>query len=45
MISRGVVDPTHILTKKDPLLSAIDAYKAFDERQQGWIKVALVPSL
>jgi threonine dehydrogenase-like Zn-dependent dehydrogenase len=45
LISRGEVDPTRILTEKEPLLSAIDAYKAFDERQQGWLKVELVPSL
>ena len=44
LISRGEVDPTRILTEKKPLLSAIDAYKAFDERQQGWLKVELVPS-
>ena len=25
--------------------SAIDAYKAFDERQQGWLKVELTPGL
>ncbi len=25
--------------------SAIDAYKAFDQRQPGWIKVELVPGM
>jgi len=29
---------------KEPLTSAIDAYRAFDERQPGWIKVELRPS-
>jgi len=26
-------------------MSVIDAYKAFDARQSGWIKVALKPSV
>jgi len=31
------------LTKVEPLLSAIDAYKHFDRHEPGWLKVELVP--
>jgi len=43
MVRRGTVDPTQILTQVDPLMNAIEAYKAFDQRQSGWVKVELVP--
>jgi threonine dehydrogenase-like Zn-dependent dehydrogenase len=35
--------PSRLLTQREPLTSAIDAYKAFDERQAGWLKVKLEP--
>jgi threonine dehydrogenase-like Zn-dependent dehydrogenase len=44
MIRAGVVDPSKILTKIEPLQSALDAYKAFDLRQPGWLKVEFRPS-
>lgn len=37
------IDPEHILTQQEPLTNAIDAYKAFDQRKPGWIKVELQP--
>jgi threonine dehydrogenase-like Zn-dependent dehydrogenase len=40
---RGEVDPASILTQRQPLRSAIEAYEAFDERQEGWLKVKLEP--
>jgi len=43
LVQSGVVDPTQILTQREPLTSAIDAYKAFDIRQPGWMKVELAP--
>ncbi len=43
LVETGAVDPEKILTQREPLTSAIDAYKAFDKRQPGWIKVELVP--
>lgn len=43
MVRSGSFDPTKILTQREPLLSAIDAYKAFDLRRPGWIKVELLP--
>jgi len=44
MVRSGRVDPTAILTHKGPLKSAIDAYRAFDRREEGWTKVELKPS-
>ncbi|WP_414621318.1 zinc-dependent alcohol dehydrogenase [Calothrix sp. CCY 0018] len=43
MVRNGTVDPEQVLTKIGPLMSVIDAYKAFDKRQPGWMKVELVP--
>jgi threonine dehydrogenase-like Zn-dependent dehydrogenase len=43
MVRSGEVDPAGVLTQHEPLGSAIDAFKAFDERQEGWIKVKLEP--
>src|SRR5438270_13396637 len=44
MVRTGTIDPHEVLTKVEPLTSAIDAYKAFDTRQPGWIKVELEPA-
>ncbi len=44
LVASGVVDPTRILTNREPLLSVIDAYKAFDRRLPGWVKVEFTPS-
>ncbi len=44
MVSTGMVNPTQILTQHSSLVSALEAYKAFDEREDGWVKVELVPS-
>lgn len=43
MVRSGEVAPKQVLTQVEPLISVIDAYKAFDQRQPGWIKVELVP--
>ena len=43
MVRSGMIDPTKILTQVEPLTSVIDAYKAFDKRQAGWVKVELLP--
>jgi threonine dehydrogenase-like Zn-dependent dehydrogenase len=45
LVSSGAVNPMRILTQDQPLLSAIDAYKAFDQRQPGWLKVKLEPAV
>ncbi|HEX7028935.1 MAG TPA: zinc-dependent alcohol dehydrogenase [Gammaproteobacteria bacterium] len=41
LVKSGIIDPTAVLTQQEPITSAIEAYKAFDTRQPGWIKVEL----
>jgi len=43
LVREGRIDPTQILTQTEPLVSAIEAYKLFDQRAPGWIKVELKP--
>lgn len=43
MVQAGLIDPTTILTQKEPLVNILEAYKQFDAREAGWIKVALKP--
>ncbi|MEA5519334.1 zinc-dependent alcohol dehydrogenase [Limnoraphis robusta] len=43
IVRNGTITPTNILTKVEPMASAIEAYQAFDRRQAGWMKVELVP--
>jgi threonine dehydrogenase-like Zn-dependent dehydrogenase len=43
-VRSGRLDPVSILTEVEPMTGAIEAYKAFDERQPGWIKVELEPA-
>ena len=43
MVQQGTVDPAKILTQVSPIMAVLDAYKAFDRRQPGWVKVELVP--
>ena len=38
------ISPEKILTNVEPIMSAIDAYKAFDKREPGWIKVEPKPA-
>lgn len=40
-VQANIIDPTKILTQKEPLLDVIEAYKKFDVHAPGWIKVAL----
>ena len=44
LVRSGAVVPSEILTQSEPITSVIEAYKAFDERRPGWIKVKLEPS-
>jgi threonine dehydrogenase-like Zn-dependent dehydrogenase len=44
LVRTGVVDPTAIITQQQDLESVIDAYKQFDLRRPGWLKVELKPS-
>jgi threonine dehydrogenase-like Zn-dependent dehydrogenase len=43
IVRSGRIDPIKVLTQVEPLSAVLDAYKAFDSRQQGWIKVELKP--
>jgi threonine dehydrogenase-like Zn-dependent dehydrogenase len=43
LVRTGAVKPSEILSKVEPLSSAIEAYKAFDKREPGWLKVELLP--
>lgn len=43
LLQSGVIDPLAILTEVQPLTDALSAYKAFDKRESGWVKVALEP--
>ncbi len=40
----GSINPEKVLTQVEPVVSAIDAYKHFDKRESGWIKVELKPA-
>ena len=44
LVRNGTVVPSEILTQEEPMASVIDAYKAFDKRRPGWIKVKLEPA-
>jgi threonine dehydrogenase-like Zn-dependent dehydrogenase len=43
-VRTGALNPAKILTKEEPLTAALDAYRAFDQRAPGWIKVMLEPT-
>jgi threonine dehydrogenase-like Zn-dependent dehydrogenase len=45
LVRIGAVDPAEILTHVGPLTAAVEAYKEFDRREPGWIKVKLEPVL
>ena len=45
LVQQGTLDPEAMLTKVEELSDVLSAYKAFDERQPGWLKVELVPGL
>jgi threonine dehydrogenase-like Zn-dependent dehydrogenase len=43
MVRTDRIDPTAVLTQRGAMLSAIEAYRAFDRRLDGWTKIELVP--
>ena len=45
LVRAGVVDPTEMLSQVQPMVSAIEAYRAFDTRKPGWLKVELEPPM
>lgn len=44
LVQSDVLDPFAILSQQETLTSALDAYKAFDTHQPGWLKVELTPA-
>ena len=44
LVRTGALDPSEILTQVEPMTAVIDAYRAFDKRKPGWIKVKLEPA-
>jgi threonine dehydrogenase-like Zn-dependent dehydrogenase len=44
LVASGLVDPAEVLSQREPIVSAIEAYRAFDRRQAGWLKVELRPA-
>ncbi|HYO58619.1 zinc-dependent alcohol dehydrogenase [Archangium sp.] len=45
LVLTGAVEPTEILSHVQPLTSAIEAYRSFDTRKPGWMKVELEPAM
>lgn len=43
MVRRGSLEPGGVLSQREPVTAAIEAYEAFDLRRPGWIKVELLP--
>jgi threonine dehydrogenase-like Zn-dependent dehydrogenase len=44
LVRSGVVRPEQFLTQIEPIASAVEAYRAFDRHEPGWIKVKLDPT-
>lgn len=44
MVRAGIIDPTAVLTKVEPISDVVSAYEAFDKREPGWIKTELQPA-
>ncbi|MFC5478726.1 zinc-dependent alcohol dehydrogenase [Massilia suwonensis] len=44
LVRTGAIDPTAIVTRREEMDSVIDAYKEFDLRRPGWLKVELIES-
>ena len=43
LVESGATHPSRILTQHEPLTDAIEAYRSFDRREEGWVKVELTP--
>jgi threonine dehydrogenase-like Zn-dependent dehydrogenase len=41
LVVNGTVDPAQLLTKQEPLTDVLGAYRQFQDRDPGWLKVAL----
>jgi threonine dehydrogenase-like Zn-dependent dehydrogenase len=43
MVASGIIDPSKLVTQRKPFSSVMEAYREFDARHEGWIKVELIP--
>jgi threonine dehydrogenase-like Zn-dependent dehydrogenase len=43
LVATGAVDPATVVTQREDLTSAVEAYRTFDRREEGWIKTVLRP--
>ncbi|TWB65733.1 threonine dehydrogenase-like Zn-dependent dehydrogenase [Nitrospirillum amazonense] len=43
LVRTGAIDPSAVLTHVEPMTGVIEAYRAFDQRRSGWVKVELEP--
>jgi threonine dehydrogenase-like Zn-dependent dehydrogenase len=41
LVRSGAVRPSAIITQREPLASAIEAFESFDRREPGWVKIKL----
>ena len=44
LVASGAVEPDQVLTQRHGIVSAVEAYEAFDARRTGWTKVELTPA-
>jgi threonine dehydrogenase-like Zn-dependent dehydrogenase len=44
LVAEGGVDPALLLTEQEPMTDVMAAYREFDQRRPGWLKVALDPA-
>ncbi len=43
LIRTGAIDPSRVITQHESFEGSLDAYRSFDTRKAGWIKVKLEP--
>ncbi|MFV2115953.1 zinc-dependent alcohol dehydrogenase [Micromonospora sp. LOL_025] len=41
LVTNGTVDPAKLLTEHEPMGDVLEAYRQFQDREPGWLKVAL----
>jgi threonine dehydrogenase-like Zn-dependent dehydrogenase len=41
MVATGSIEPTRFITQHEEPASAVEAYKTFDRREEGWLKTVL----
>jgi threonine dehydrogenase-like Zn-dependent dehydrogenase len=43
LVSGGAIRPEMVVTQEQPPVSALEAYRMFDEHKAGWMKIELMP--